>query len=444
MKELFKKADADFCSLIDYVKTFTEEQNDNYNLFQLPPIQRNAVWNVAQIERLWDSILRGYPIGSFLVSPRQKNSKARDIYKGEQNLSEKEGFFLLDVQQRTRAILMGFRPNIDSRLWIDLNPNLSFENVELNDRKFLLRVITKYQPWGMSDRNPGEKLSENQKSNARKELKGKSLHYDYEVEIDNGSNETKSGEFSWPVRASLPAPLDALINLCGGTSGKYASPEWKAVSKFIPQRYHRLGLIPEDQTEFFSSILDAIKKLIDTTSKNVKSKTIVLLYQNDGKEERNVDTQDDMEVLFRRINAGGTVLQGEEMAYSLLKSSWDGAYEMVSKIVQDRSIGYLLPSTGIVMAAARLARFTQNKSDVPNPGIGVFRKWIGEKERDNSFLEAMQRLLYTNNEGKSIFHQTMEAFCELVLYRERIRNDIGLPKKLLLAMKPALYHPVFV
>jgi uncharacterized protein with ParB-like and HNH nuclease domain len=34
--------------------------------FVLPAIQREFVWNTEQIARLFNSILRGYPIGSFL------------------------------------------------------------------------------------------------------------------------------------------------------------------------------------------------------------------------------------------------------------------------------------------------------------------------------------------------------------------------------------------
>ena len=37
----------------------------NKNLF-LPVIQRKFVWSDRQIVRLMDSILRGYPIGTFL------------------------------------------------------------------------------------------------------------------------------------------------------------------------------------------------------------------------------------------------------------------------------------------------------------------------------------------------------------------------------------------
>jgi hypothetical protein len=444
MKELFKNTDADFCSLIEYVKTFIDKDSENYNLFQLPPIQRNAVWNVAQVERLWDSILRGFPFGSFLISSRQKIDKARDIYTGEQNVSAKDGFFLIDGQQRTRSILLGFKSNTNSRLWIDLNPNLTFENAELNDRKFLLRVITSYQPWGMSDRNPSDKLNETQKYNARLELDIKNLHYDYEVKIDNGDRESDDNIFSWPARAELPVPMDELINLCGATTGKYSLPLWKNVCYLIPDRYHRLGKVPETPPDHFKDIAEAIKHIIDTSSNSIRTRTIVLQYQNQKTKENDVDVQDDMEVLFRRVNAGGTALQGEEMAYSLLKSSWDGAYDMVSTIVKSNSIGYLVPATGIVMAATRLSRFIQNINDIPNPGIGNFRKWIGEKEKDGSFLDKIQSLLHTAQEGKSVFYSIVESFCQLTIYRDHTPNDIGLPRKFLLSIKPVLYHPVFI
>ncbi|MGO1041101.1 DUF262 domain-containing protein [Clostridioides difficile] len=36
------------------------------NKIYLPAIQRKFVWKSEQIERLFDSIMRGYPIGTFL------------------------------------------------------------------------------------------------------------------------------------------------------------------------------------------------------------------------------------------------------------------------------------------------------------------------------------------------------------------------------------------
>ena len=37
------------------------------NKYLLPAIQRKFVWSIEQIETLFDSILRGYPINSFML-----------------------------------------------------------------------------------------------------------------------------------------------------------------------------------------------------------------------------------------------------------------------------------------------------------------------------------------------------------------------------------------
>lgn len=41
--------------------------NIKYNKYVMPLFQRGFVWNMPQIEKLWDSILRGYPISNFLL-----------------------------------------------------------------------------------------------------------------------------------------------------------------------------------------------------------------------------------------------------------------------------------------------------------------------------------------------------------------------------------------
>jgi len=42
--------------------------NSEKSVVELPSIQRGFVWKPKQVEDLWDSLLRGYPIGSFLFS----------------------------------------------------------------------------------------------------------------------------------------------------------------------------------------------------------------------------------------------------------------------------------------------------------------------------------------------------------------------------------------
>ena len=64
---------------------------------KIPELQRGLVWKPAQVELLWDSILRGFPIGSFLLS---------DIP------DDKERYYLMDGQQLPYAAVY----NADSGL----------------------------------------------------------------------------------------------------------------------------------------------------------------------------------------------------------------------------------------------------------------------------------------------------------------------------------------
>ena len=54
------------------------------NNYLLPAIQRKFVWEIEQIEMLFDSILRGYPINSFMLWKIQDSSikqKYKFLYK---------------------------------------------------------------------------------------------------------------------------------------------------------------------------------------------------------------------------------------------------------------------------------------------------------------------------------------------------------------------------
>ena len=91
--------------------------------YVLPAIQRHFVWKPDQIINLFDSILRGYPIGSFLFW-RIKTEHVNDFQyydfitdfnvKDNSNdkivpSGEKEITAVLDGQQRLTALLIGLR-----------------------------------------------------------------------------------------------------------------------------------------------------------------------------------------------------------------------------------------------------------------------------------------------------------------------------------------------
>ena len=72
-------------------------------IFAIPDFQRAWTWSRGQIEELWESIFRGYYIGSILVW----NGRGKDLYSnpvsGAEKLSDHPDM-ILDGQQRTTAI----------------------------------------------------------------------------------------------------------------------------------------------------------------------------------------------------------------------------------------------------------------------------------------------------------------------------------------------------
>lgn len=93
--------------------------------FWLPNIQRPFVWKEEQIERLYDSILREYPIGTLLVwktNSRIKRRKFIDNYHPTLRLTDfyvpEDGnakMMVLDGQQRLQSLFIGLRGSYDKK-----------------------------------------------------------------------------------------------------------------------------------------------------------------------------------------------------------------------------------------------------------------------------------------------------------------------------------------
>lgn len=90
----------------------------------LPAIQREFVWKPAQVCRLFDSLLQGYPFGTFLfwkIKPENRDKYqfydfVQDYHQRDQphcdsidSLADKEFVAVLDGQQRITALNIGLR-----------------------------------------------------------------------------------------------------------------------------------------------------------------------------------------------------------------------------------------------------------------------------------------------------------------------------------------------
>ncbi|MCK4629251.1 MAG: DUF262 domain-containing protein, partial [Sedimentisphaerales bacterium] len=116
--------------------------------YLLPAIQREFIWEDDQITKLFDSLMRGYPIGSFLFWKVEKeNSKKFQFYEFIRNYHENkskhnpkadisgEGDItaVLDGQQRLTALYLGLKGSVAYKL-----PRKRWNNPEAYPEKVLV------------------------------------------------------------------------------------------------------------------------------------------------------------------------------------------------------------------------------------------------------------------------------------------------------------------
>ena len=127
----------------------------------MPPVQRSAVWRPKQALDLWDSIMRGLPIGAFYLVDACGDDRNVVLPDGRTEAVSYSGFDLLDGQQRVRALLVGAAKFTDAKrcLWIDLGaPDAR--------QRPCLRITSKAQPFGY-DADTGNRLRPDERRRAR-------------------------------------------------------------------------------------------------------------------------------------------------------------------------------------------------------------------------------------------------------------------------------------
>lgn len=119
--------------------------------FWLPNIQRPFVWKKSQIERLYDSILREYPIGTLLIWKTKSDLKRRkfiDNFKTNMSLSnfyipqdKTQKMMVLDGQQRLQSLYIGLVGSYDDEeLYLNI---LSGDLVAPEDIKYDFKFKSK-------------------------------------------------------------------------------------------------------------------------------------------------------------------------------------------------------------------------------------------------------------------------------------------------------------
>ncbi len=104
-------------------------QIDNQDIV-LPAIQRDFVWKEERITTLFDSIMRGYPLGIVLLWETYLDIKYREFEKDYQpeskyifkdNSTNKRIKLVLDGQQRLQSLSIALNGSLDGKeLYLDV------------------------------------------------------------------------------------------------------------------------------------------------------------------------------------------------------------------------------------------------------------------------------------------------------------------------------------
>jgi hypothetical protein len=353
---------------------------DVKNFVALPMIQRGSVWKPKQIIMLWDSLLRGMPIGSLMLSRLNavdKHNKAilvRRVGSTElKEVPEGGGAALIDGQQRTLAMLLGWpNPSADQKqnrtLWVD------FADKPAPEHLFRIHVTSTAHPYGFTKADSNAKLSLKDRRNAR----------EYPLE---------GSQFPWD--SHFPMRLTDLIQTYLDVDRDALRWKIAVLDKLRGANPHR-----EKSWQYFESNFDkwnalkALDRFCECLQDLFALKIALIAIPDKCFTESEAQEGDDpvLAVLFKRVGTGGTELSNADYVYSVIKHHRPETFQLVESIASGKGFSQLLGPTDIVMTAVRLVAADRGMTDFESPNKANFDSLRKDPEFLESFLVLVQSL----------------------------------------------------
>jgi hypothetical protein len=239
--------------------------------FWLPNIQRPFVWDEDQICRLFDSILREYPISTLLIWKTNSTIRRRkfiDNWKATLRLVDfyvpsdtKKKCLVLDGQQRLQSLYIALAGSFEGReLFIDI---LSGELAAPDDIKYKFKFLA-----------------------------------------------PDAAQFPWVKFKDLV----------------FTHLKKREVSDGLKTAAGRVLTGPET---------DKINDHLELIDRTFKIEEAVTYQELDSIDNPKLYTEDDVVEVFIRANSGGTKLGKSDLLFSLLSSSWDEADDRMTELLDD-------------------------------------------------------------------------------------------------------------
>ena len=239
--------------------------------FWLPNIQRPFVWGEEQICRLFDSILREYPISTLLIWKTTSGIRRRKFIDNWSTKLKLSTFYVPEDTKRKCLVLDG-QQRLQS-LYIGLSGSFS----------------------------------------------GGELHFDVLSGTASLPDDIKY-RFEFRPSATTVFPWVKFKDLVFTTRRK---------RELIQDIETRAGRILTDEEK------DKIEGNLDLVDRTFKMDESVTYQELDSIDNPDLYTEDDVVEVFIRANSGGTKLEKSDLLFSLLNASWDVADSRMEELLED-------------------------------------------------------------------------------------------------------------
>jgi len=312
--------------------------------------------------------MRGLPIGTlYLVAQSADIRQVVQPTTGKTIVVSRQGFDLLDGQQRVRALLVGTDRFAEEKrcLWVDLGASTAGQSP-------CLLVTSKAQPFGY-DSQTGDRLRPEQRRKARENIEpdsnchpvtcndaGGQRRPAYDLDLFEGEvfQHGKPLCPKPPLPYGVRGPTFKLHELLTAWRSRLRSDSLGGVEAL---RSLLMGVSKDD-----NAIQSALETL-DRAFRRVENAEVALLRIDAHLFE--VDGQN-LLTLFQRIGAGGTPLSPEEQLFSIYKHYKPTVRDAVDDIYN--KVGRVLPPTKIAATALRIANASASKPAFGTPGVAEF------------------------------------------------------------------------
>ena len=305
----------------DSITIYEALENIKNGKYVMPAFQRQYVWSMEQIEKLWDSILLDYPIATFLFWHVDDDNVSWDTYFCN---------FLSEV-------------TFDSRKQADsVNYELSSINVNLTDtavldgqQRLTSLFLSLYGQAYIRQKHARKKIAGGTVVKLLIELNKNRLA------VDEEEYNSKKFDIRFAERIGKLSPTQFEVKNILDPQFREDSTREQAIEKAIVN-------VPPESKEYARGILNQLYRKI-FVEKLIRYTKIKDMKQDDALE------------MFVRFNSGGKALKKHEITMSILEAYWPSAKTEFGKVLEGPYAGF---GTDFIVRAALMLYGDVVKSNI--------------------------------------------------------------------------------